>query len=116
MPSPAPACIGAVSPLYIRPQRSQCSVSNGYDEADRLGSDRWAALIAAHHLHPDRDLLVVQAGTAVTIDTLSAQGNFRGGMIVPGFRLMLDALARSTAGLDTGREKSAPFPATPRMP
>ncbi|MDP2964185.1 MAG: type III pantothenate kinase [Sulfurimicrobium sp.] len=88
-----------VSPMYIRPQQSQCGVSNAYSETERLGSDRWAAVIAAHHLHPERDLLVVQAGTAVTIDTLSAQGHFRGGMIVPGLRLMLDTLARNTAGL-----------------
>lgn len=88
-----------VLPLYIRPLRTQCGVNNAYSETERLGSDRWAALIAAHHLHPERDLLVVQAGTAVTIDTLSAQGHFRGGMIVPGLRLMLDTLARNTAGL-----------------
>lgn len=87
-------------PLQIvRARPSQCNVSNGYTEAERLGSDRWAALIAAHALHPDRDLLVVQAGTAVTIDTLTAQGHFRGGMIVPGLKLMLDALVHSTAGL-----------------
>lgn len=99
-----------VPPLYIRPQQSQCGVSNAYSEAERLGSDRWAALIAAHHLHPGRDLLVVQAGTAVTIDSLSAQGHFRGGMIVPGLRLMLDALARSTAGLARQDGEIRPFP------
>jgi type III pantothenate kinase len=85
--------------LYVRPLKTQCGVSNAYSEAQLLGSDRWAALIAAHHLHPGHDLLVVQAGTAVTIDTLTAHGLFRGGMIVPGIRLMLDALARNTAGL-----------------
>lgn len=105
------ACLRwGVPPAYIQPQRCQCNVNNGYDEVDRLGSDRWAALIAAHHLHPDRDLLVVQAGTAITIDTLSAQGHFRGGMIVPGFRLMLDALARNTAGLAKGKGEIHPFP------
>lgn len=100
----------SVPPLTIRPQPAQCGVSNGYGDAERLGSDRWAALIAAHHLHPGRDLLVVQAGTAVTIDTLSAQGHFRGGMIVPGLRLMLDALARSTAGLARQDGEVRPFP------
>jgi type III pantothenate kinase len=99
-----------LSPLTIRPQPAQCGVSNGYSEAERLGSDRWAALIAAHHLHPGRDLLVVQAGTAVTIDTLSAQGHFRGGMIVPGLRLMLDALARNTARLAKEDGEILPFP------
>ncbi len=99
-----------VLPQYIRPLRTQCGVSNGYSEAERLGSDRWAALIAAHHLHPERDLLVVQAGTAVTIDTISARGHFRGGMIVPGLKLMLDALARSTAGLERQDGEIHDFP------
>ncbi|PWB55244.1 MAG: type III pantothenate kinase [Nitrosomonadales bacterium] len=99
-----------IPPQFIRPQPSQCGVSNAYSEAERLGSDRWAALIAAHHLHPGRDLLVVQAGTAVTIDTLSAKGHFLGGMIVPGLRLMLDALARSTAGLARQDGEIRPFP------
>ncbi|MBU0594356.1 MAG: type III pantothenate kinase [Gammaproteobacteria bacterium] len=99
-----------IQPLYVRAQPSQCGISNGYNEAERLGSDRWAALIAAHHLHPGRDLLVVQAGTAVTIDTLSGQGQFRGGMIVPGLGLMQDALAQSTAGLERLDGKICPFP------
>lgn len=99
-----------IAPLYIRPQPSQCGVSNGYNEAERLGSDRWAALIAAHHLHPDRDLLIVQAGTAVTIDVLSAQGHFRGGMITPGIRLMLDALVQNTAGLERQDGEIRTFP------
>lgn len=98
------------SPLYICARRSQCGVTNGYAEPEQLGSDRWAALIAAHHLHPGHDLLVVQAGTAVTVDTLAADGRFRGGLIVPGLNLMLDALARSTAGLRRQTGKAMPFP------
>lgn len=94
----------------VHARQSQCGVSNGYAEVERLGSDRWAALIAARGLHPDRDLLVVQAGTAITIDTLTAQGHFRGGMIVPGLNLMLDALAHSTAGLTRQNGEIQAFP------
>lgn len=99
-----------VSPRFIGAQAAQCGVSNGYADPRQLGSDRWAALITARHLFPGCDVLVVQAGTAVTIDTLAADGRFRGGLILPGLDLMLDALARNTAGLAPRRGKVAAFP------
>jgi type III pantothenate kinase len=105
------ACRLWPAPLrLIRAQAAQCGVSNGYADPGQLGSDRWAALIAARHLHPGRDVLVVQAGTAVTIDTLAADGRFRGGLILPGLNLMLDSLARSTAGLAPQPGKFAACP------
>ena len=58
---------------FIVAKEAQCSVRNGYSNAGQLGSDRWAALIAAWHL-ARRGCLVVNCGTATTIDTLSAQG------------------------------------------
>ncbi|MBZ0104584.1 MAG: type III pantothenate kinase [Sulfuricella denitrificans] len=99
-----------VFPLFIRSQSSQCGVSNGYTSPQQLGSDRWAALIAARHFYPERDVLVVQSGTAVTIDTLGADGHFRGGMIMPGLGLMLDTLAHNTAGLVRQDGKIHDFP------
>lgn len=78
---------------------AQCGVFNGYDTPERLGADRWAALIAARHWHPDSPCLVVNAGTATTIDHLDATGHFRGGIILPGIDLMRHALAQQTAQL-----------------
>lgn len=75
-----------------------CGVVNHYRNPGRLGVDRWCALIGARSLVPGA-LLVVMAGTATTIDTLDAAGNFLGGFILPGQHLMLSALARDTAGL-----------------
>lgn len=97
-------------PCFIRAEAAQCGVRNGYAIPHQLGSDRWAALIAAHHLYPGHDVLVVQSGTAVTIDNLAADGLFRGGLILPGFRLMLDALARNTASLPAQHGKFAVLP------
>lgn len=95
---------------FARAQPDQCGVRNGYAVPQQLGSDRWAALIAAHHLYPERDVLVVQIGTAVTIDTLTADGRFPGGLILPGLSLMLDSLTRHTAGLTPQSGKLATFP------
>lgn len=73
-------------------------VLNRYLEPERLGVDRWCALIGARALS-ERACIVVMAGTATTIDTLDSAGNFLGGMILPGFELMRRSLARDTAAL-----------------
>src|SRR5450759_5589525 len=61
----------------------QCGVKNSYRNPAQLGTDRWAALIAARR-HGFGAKLVVVAGTAMTIDALTAEGVFLGGVIVPG--------------------------------
>ncbi|MDR2452314.1 MAG: type III pantothenate kinase [Candidatus Accumulibacter sp.] len=73
-------------------------VRNGYERPERLGSDRWALLIGAR-AKTSAACLVVCAGTATTIDWLDAAGNFRGGLILPGLRLMCATLACHTAQL-----------------
>jgi type III pantothenate kinase len=88
-----------VEPEWIVSQHVECGVVNGYDRPGLLGPDRWAALIAAHHRAPNEPVLIITVGTAVTIDALDDRGMFVGGLIVPGFGLMLDALEAGTAGL-----------------
>lgn len=88
----------AVEPRWVIAQAVQCGVTNGYADPGRLGADRWAALVGAWHLQRGA-CLVVNAGTATTVDMLSSQGLFRGGIIIPGVDLMKRALAQHTAGL-----------------
>ena len=93
-------------------------VTNGYKTPNQLGADRWVSLIAvrrravAAHESVPRPCIVVNAGTAVTIDALDAEGVFRGGLILPGIDLMLRALADNTAGLRTLPCRFQDFPAT----
>ncbi len=89
----------APSPLWLVPQAEQCGVSNSYRNPAQLGSDRWAALIGARHLLGARPAMVVVCGTATTLDFLSAEGVFKGGMIMPGLGLMLRSLHEGTAAL-----------------
>ena len=96
---------------FITSQAEQCGVKSGYRDPTQLGTDRWAALIAAHHSGPGHKL-VVNAGTALTIDALTAEGRFLGGMIVPGPRLMRRSLDRGTAGLRLTEGAFADFPAS----
>ncbi len=74
-------------------------VSNGYHDPAQLGCDRFASLIGAHALFPQQALIVATCGTATTVDALSAEGIFVGGMILPGLGLMASALAKNTAQL-----------------
>jgi len=94
---------------FILSQMLQCGVRNGYLQAEQLGSDRWAALIAAWH-QVGAACLVVNSGTATTIDALSDAGEFIGGLILPGIELMRRSLADSTARLQLAEGCYASFP------
>ncbi|MEO6918227.1 MAG: type III pantothenate kinase [Collimonas sp.] len=72
---------------------------NGYRDPAQLGCDRFAAALGAQRLFPQEALLVATCGTATTLDVVSADGVFSGGMILPGLGLMATSLARSTAQL-----------------
>ena len=86
-------------PLWLRGEPARCGVTSRYERPTDLGPDRWAALIAARALEPGRACLVVNAGTATTIDTLSAAGEFLGGLILPGIDLMRFVLHEHTGRL-----------------
>jgi len=94
---------------WLASRHQQCGVRNAYREPGQLGTDRWASLIAAWHLVRGA-ALVVNAGTAVTIDALDSAGVFRGGVILPGLALMASALVSGTAGLPASPGAFAVFP------
>ena len=91
-------------------QAEQLGVMNAYRDAAQLGTDRWASLLAARQASP-LSQLVVNAGTALTVDTLRADGFFAGGLIVPGPALMRRSLDDATAQL---RQVEGPFNLFPR--
>ncbi len=74
-------------------------VTNAYRLPQRLGPDRWAALVAARR-RTREPVCVVDAGTALTIDALDAEGRHLGGLIVPGLALMRRALLEGTGALE----------------
>ncbi len=94
---------------WLHASAEACGVRNTYECPEQLGADRWAALIGARGQHATA-CLVVCAGTATTVDLLAADGEFRGGLILPGFDLMRAALAGNTAQLPfaEGEYRSAP--------
>ena len=69
-----------------------------YDDPDRVGVDRLAAAAAGHYLTPDgHATIIADAGTALTVDAVDAEGTFLGGAIAPGMRLGLQALGAGTS-------------------
>ncbi len=90
-------CIDAkVEAVWLRPAVTAAGVRNGYADPSSLGVDRWMALIGARR-RIEEAVLVVSAGTAMTVDALSAAGDFLGGVIVPGAGLLRQALQAGTA-------------------
>lgn len=101
-------------PRWVVSGKAAGGITNGYDHPNRLGPDRFVALIGARHrvlAHGrPRPALVVMVGTAVTVDALDANGHFLGGMILPGFGVMQRALEMSTAGLKVPTGEIVDFP------
>lgn len=89
-----------MAPEFILPQHKACGVINAYVEPQRLGADRWAALLAVH-AHIPGAACIVDCGSAVTIDALAANGEHLGGLILPGLNMMRRALIKDTHIPDT---------------
>ncbi len=85
-------------PLWLSGEAERCGVRSRYERPEKLGSDRWAALVAARAIER-RPCLVVSAGTTTTADMLSSEGEFLGGVILPGVELMRFVLHEHTGRL-----------------
>ena len=90
-------------------------VINRYANPAQLGADRWAALVAARRRAVESDVfpppcVVINAGTAVTVDALDSEGVFHGGVILPGLRLMLQSLAERASALKIAPGEFHDFP------
>lgn len=85
-----------IEPRWLTADAQFRDIKNTYANPNQLGVDRWMGLIAARQrtLAPS---LVVSLGTAMTVDALSADGVFLGGLIIPGRSLMQQALRQGTA-------------------
>ena len=85
-------------PLIAGQGRAGWGMALDIDEPQSLGADRAVTAIAAHARH-DGDLIVIDFGTATTIDWIDYRGAYKGGLIAPGINLSLDALVTAAAKL-----------------
>jgi len=70
--------------LLVESQERYKSLINSYEEPNMLGSDRWLGMIAIHEINPSKCFILVDIGTAVTIDVVDNSGLHLGGIIFPG--------------------------------
>lgn len=81
-----------ISLVWAESSAAAYGVRNNYRVPKKLGSDRFVALVGARKLFPEQYCIVVDCGTAVTVDALTNDGLFRGGVIIPGLQLWGDSL------------------------
>ena len=83
---------------FARSERSGWGVTNAYTQPRRIGVDRWVAMVGAW-AEVQAACLVVDAGTAMTIDAIDDEGRHLGGQIIAGVATMADALAAATSDI-----------------
>lgn len=93
--------------IQVISEKHAFGVTNAYEDAAKLGVDRWLAMVAAHN-ESSKPTLIVDAGTATTIDWLDRSGRHLGGWIAPGVELMQSSLTQKSRLItvddaDTGR-------------
>jgi type III pantothenate kinase len=94
---------------FVRSTTALPPLINGYQESWRLGADRWVAIAGAYALLKGRrDAVVVDAGTALTVDLVRRDGQHLGGVIVPGPDLMVSSLLSKTRGIRVRAQGQAP--------
>ena len=100
-----------IAPIWLKAEPYFADLQNTYLNPQQLGVDRWMGLIAARQ-RTREPVLVVSVGTAMTVDALSADGVFLGGVIVPGLTLMRQALLQGTAQIAEAGGRWQAFPRT----
>ena len=92
---------------FVTASRQFHELTNGYLDPSLLGADRWLAIIGAWTMAHSA-LCVVDAGTAVKVDSVDAHGQHLGGLIVPGIHMMREALLKRTSDIAKAAELSTP--------
>jgi type III pantothenate kinase len=96
----------AIETEWLRSPREACGIRNRYAKPERLGIDRFLAMVAAHARAPG-PAVVIGCGTALTLDALGADGEHRAGLIAPSPARMLESLRAGTAIADTNPDAFA---------
>ena len=91
----------------VQTEERALGVNNAYSKPEKLGVDRWLAMLAAYHCYAS-PVCIVDCGTAITLDVIDQQGQHLGGMIMPGLTLMKQALQSNTADLNICSEVYQP--------
>ena len=87
---------------FVSSEKFGHGVTNGYQQPKSLGVDRWVAMIAAWS-EIKSSLLIVDFGTALTLDAIDNKGVHLGGQIIPGSETMFNSLVTATSDINTSK-------------
>ncbi|WDE05689.1 type III pantothenate kinase [Thalassomonas viridans] len=87
----------------VRTEKKRFGISCAYRQPEKLGVDRWLAMVGAYKLYPGKSMLIVDAGTATTVDLLAASGEHLGGWIIPGIDTMFNSILQQTANVEANK-------------
>lgn len=90
---------GRVSLVLLLDHQTMIPIENYYETKESLGKDRLAAAVGASFLYPAQDLLIIDAGTAITFDIINCRKQYLGGNISPGIQMRYRALNTFTSRL-----------------
>jgi type III pantothenate kinase len=91
----------------VHSEQQKNTLMSAYQKPTQLGIDRWLALLAATHLYPNKNVLIIDAGTATTVDLVSGNGQHQGGWILAGIRALFNSIL-SHSTLVQAENKAAP--------
>jgi type III pantothenate kinase len=99
-----------VSNVIFLNENTPVPITTGYETPATLGKDRLAAAVGANYLQPDKNILVIDAGTAITYEFIDSKGVYAGGNISPGLTTRFRALNHFTGKLPLVNEtEDVPF-------
>lgn len=81
-------------------EKHRLGFENSYAQPEKLGVDRWLAILEAWHRHGAS--VVIDCGSAITVDVADEQGRHLGGYIVPGLAMLVNALYQGTSQVQVG--------------
>lgn len=91
--------INNIALTEVKTEAEKFGVTNGYLQPMQLGVDRWLTLLGANQLFPKKNCLIIDAGTATTLDMLTADGQHHGGWILAGIDGLVNSLVAGTENL-----------------
>lgn len=88
---------------FVSSESNCCGLVNSYHQPEQLGVDRWMAMVGAYSIK-HRLTVVIDCGTAVTVDLITEDGVFLGGVILPGLKTALNSLVNETNAVEEKTE------------
>ena len=86
-------------------EENKNGVTSAYEDPSKLGVDRWLALVGAVKLFPNKNVLIIDSGTATTVDYISGEGKHVGGWILAGLNTLISSVLSETAKVKANKSE-----------